>query len=141
MMGAVKEGYDRAAESARLLSKKPDAGAIVPVQFRTAHSTSQQPELDLWAAVLTQALEDLGAGDSGERIAAEVWFHHEDDYFGSFVWICGLLGFDSDAVRAKTLAAHAMRKAQATGPAAPAKQSRSAFMRAALARVRERATA
>lgn len=52
----------------------------------------------LWAAVMQQAIDDLG--DENERIRedARVWFHSDLTGVPSFLWICALLELDPEAV-------------------------------------------
>jgi hypothetical protein len=67
-----------------------------------------QPERELWSAVLEQAMRDLcGVGHLRAK-NARAWIVSVDDSLGSFVWICGQLNFDADAVRQRLLT-HAPR--------------------------------
>ena len=60
------------------------------------------PEAELWAAVLTQAIDDL----HGMRLlpvirrSAECWFQSKNHDLGSFLWICDFLGLAASSVRA-----------------------------------------
>jgi len=79
-------------------------------------------ELELWGAVLLQAIEDLqlrgpvfevvmngiklksrkeGITMRRNRNNAAAWFRSSSDDVGSFLWICDLFGLDADIVRAE----------------------------------------
>jgi hypothetical protein len=63
------------------------------------------PEAELWAAVLTQAIDDL----DGMRLlpvirrSAKCWFQSKNHDPGSFLWICEFLGLAASSVRDKYL--------------------------------------
>jgi hypothetical protein len=77
-------------------------------------------ELELWGAVLLQAVEDLRRRGPSFEIAmngirlkgrthsarvrrdrnnAAAWFRSSSNRVGSFLWICDLFGLDADVVR------------------------------------------
>jgi hypothetical protein len=64
-------------------------------------------ELNLWEAVVLQALDDLAGSklarsDQGltrNQDAARSWFFSDADYLGSFIFCCQHLGIDPGAVR------------------------------------------
>ena len=79
-------------------------------------------DLELWGAVLLQAIEDYRRKGAGyevsingirlrgwyhdkeirrEKRRAEEWFKSEDADMGSYLWICDLLHLDPDRVRAR----------------------------------------
>lgn len=55
------------------------------------------PEVDLWLAVIDQAIGDLSDPDLCN--AAAEWFTSTSDQPGTFLWICEQLDFDAPAVR------------------------------------------
>ena len=55
------------------------------------------PEVDLWLAVVDQAIGDLSDPDLCD--AAAKWFTSTSDQPGTFLWICEQLDFDAPAVR------------------------------------------
>lgn len=77
------------------------------------------PEQQLWMAVLTEAVDDLGAGpnlDSSNDIArrraqinqeARSWFLSDRSDVGSFRFVCDVLGLDAVYFRKKALSGHA----------------------------------
>ena len=52
----------------------------------------------LWAAVLEQAIDDLGRGYvyAGQ---AQAWFQSQNEGVGSFLWVCRMLNIDPDYAR------------------------------------------
>ncbi|MBF0477096.1 MAG: hypothetical protein HQK59_14970 [Deltaproteobacteria bacterium] len=56
-----------------------------------------QPEFDLWAAVLMQAVEDYKEGD----LDARFYLTKDDDNTGSFNWICSMFDVEPDYIRNK----------------------------------------
>lgn len=56
-----------------------------------------QPEFDLWAAVLMQAVEDYKEGD----LDARFYLTKDDDHAGSFNWICSMFDVEPDYIRHK----------------------------------------
>jgi hypothetical protein len=67
---------------------------IIPEQN---HINQSSPERDLWASVLDQAVNDLN--DTIERPRAIAWFWSDNDYEGSFQWICMILDLEPVKVR------------------------------------------
>lgn len=57
------------------------------------------PERSLWAAVMHVAVDDLRDSNTRIRYWALRWFRSDDPSFRSFLWVCGLLGLDPEAVR------------------------------------------
>jgi len=65
------------------------------------------PEAELWAAVLSQAIDDLHRmrllpikRQLLVRRSAECWFQSKNHDLGSFLWICDFLGLAASSVRA-----------------------------------------
>jgi hypothetical protein len=55
------------------------------------------PEVELWLAVIGQAIEDLSNPDLCE--AAAVWFTSPSEEPATFLWICEHLDISASAVR------------------------------------------
>ena len=58
-----------------------------------------QPELRLWAAVLTQGIKDMHEGTDLQRIDAIEWAMSSLNEINSFIGICQLLDIDPAVVR------------------------------------------
>jgi len=65
--------------------------------------TDIEPALSLWAAVLANAVDDLLGRDTIEQKKALYWFRSDDDFVGSFVFVCTLLDVDTVRMRKKIL--------------------------------------
>jgi hypothetical protein len=54
----------------------------------------------LWASVLVQAIKDLdGKYSTDRKLAYHYIFLEPDRGAGSFLWVCGVLGLEPDALR------------------------------------------
>ena len=69
-----------------------------------------EPEQNLWMAVLTLAMQDLSGPDHLAK-PARAWFSSRNTSLGSLIWVCDQLGLDPNAVRQKIL-----RRGIAEGP-------------------------
>lgn len=89
---------------------------LTPGQFfGRLRSRQTTPELRLWFATFQAALEDLkdGGPNAGgnfrpaqkvlRRERAIAWLESPSEGIGSFNWMCGVLGLDPKAVRARVL--------------------------------------
>jgi hypothetical protein len=78
----------------------PDSsrGNYVHPEFQT-DTAMNEPEVQLWGAVLMQAKADLASSIPALRKDAAGWFAAEEDAVGGFGWICDLLRIDPSAVR------------------------------------------
>lgn len=77
----------------------------------------KMPELELVAAVLTQAVVDLSGHGSHPhqskarlRMDAEHWVEEMSDDPWGFAWCCRVLGLDPEAIAPKLLAGVPMRR-------------------------------
>ena len=61
-----------------------------------------EPEQNLWMAVLTLAMQDLSGPDHLAK-PARAWFSSRNTSLGSLIWVCDQLGLDPNAVRQKVL--------------------------------------
>jgi hypothetical protein len=61
-----------------------------------------EPEQNLWMAVLTLAMQDLSGPDHLAK-PARAWFSSRNTSLGSLIWVCDQLGLDPNAVRQKIL--------------------------------------
>ena len=52
----------------------------------------------LWASVLIQAIKDLDSF-TDRKLAYDYIFMEPDRGVGCFVWVCGVLGLEPDAIR------------------------------------------
>ncbi len=99
------------------------SGGSKSVDFEPAEATdASSGELELWGAVLLQAIEDYHRKGAGYEVAvngirlrgwyydkevrrdkrrAETWFKSKSEDVGSFLWICDLLKLDPDRVWAR----------------------------------------
>lgn len=58
----------------------------------------------LWASVMIQAIKDLdGKYSTDRKLAYHYVFLEPDGGAGSFLWVCGVLGLEPDAVRAAVM--------------------------------------
>ncbi|MEO5339611.1 MAG: hypothetical protein H7837_07565 [Magnetococcus sp. MYC-9] len=69
---------------------------------------ADQPEVTLWAAVLTRAIEDLD--DAAERGGAMEWLKTPGDDIGSFQWVAFVLDMDAKRLRERILARDRARR-------------------------------
>jgi len=53
----------------------------------------------MWAQMLLVALDDLKRGSDFDRRTARRWIFDESPRRFGFVWVCGVLDLDPDAVR------------------------------------------
>ena len=65
--------------------------------------TDIEPILNLWLAVLENAIDDLLGRNVIEQKKALHWFKSDDDYIGSFLFICVHLDVDYLKMRKKIL--------------------------------------
>jgi hypothetical protein len=72
---------------------------------------ADQPEVNLWLAVLMRAIEDLDNPD--ERGGTMEWFKTPGDEVGSFAWIAFVLDMDPKRLRERILARDKARRATA----------------------------
>jgi hypothetical protein len=79
------------------------------------------PELELWIFVMFRAIDDLQGNNDCESsryrslrsLEARNWFRSDVQTVGSFLWICGQLSLDPEAVRQQVLDNFDPRKAGA----------------------------
>ena len=69
----------------------------------TADQRDVDPVLNLWLAVLENAIDDLLGRNVIEQKKALHWFRSDDDCVGSFVFICNALDVDHLKMRKKIL--------------------------------------
>ena len=72
---------------------------------------ADQPEAALWAAVLTQAIEDLE--NPVERGGAMEWLKTPGDEIGSFGWVAFTLDMDPKRLRERILTRDKARRMKA----------------------------
>lgn len=89
-----------------------DGGAYTNIQ--EAAQIISDEEKTLWFAVMKCAIDDLELGEKAKRKnphkdynshydSAKYWLDREDDNFGSFIWVCELIGVDPSITREKIL--------------------------------------
>ncbi|MDE2097016.1 MAG: hypothetical protein KGL39_07205 [Patescibacteria group bacterium] len=63
------------------------------------NTAANEPEAQLWGAVLLQAKADYLSNVPAVKEDAAVWFAYEEDTVGGFGWVCELFHLDPSAVR------------------------------------------
>ena len=72
-------------------------------------SSTESPELALWASVFATSLDDLQYSQKTRR-SALAWIDSLNREVGSFLWTCTVLDMDASAVRKSLLAAKQIRR-------------------------------
>lgn len=77
---------------------------LLPEQLNSGNGNKQQPEKDLWLAVLEDAIGcylKIGETKRAKRFRRETedWFISDDNFIGTFLWICDVIGLNADYIR------------------------------------------